>query len=270
MKIIDVHAHIFPDDLALKAVPFMAEEAGIKEALDGRCQSLIGSMDESGIAESWLQPVATKPSQIPTINVFTESVRSERLVTFGAVHPGYEDLPGLIEDLASRGFHGVKVHPEYHKTSPRDERYYPMYEALQDCGMIVLFHAGYDIGIPTINSFPADFALLRDRFPQLRMILAHMGGFRQWKDVSADLAGTDVFLDTSYSLGHMPDEEFVELVHKHGAERILFGTDSPWADQRQELDHMKSLPLSPSELEMILGGNAERLLNEVRQSIPRA
>ncbi|MBN2329951.1 MAG: amidohydrolase [Candidatus Omnitrophica bacterium] len=258
--IIDVHTHIFPDELALKAVPKMAKEAGIQEAIDGRCASLLQSMDEAGIDKSWLQPVATKPVQVQSINTFVENLRSERLVSFGAVHPDCDDLSKLADDLAERGFPGVKIHPEYHQCRPDDPRFTPLYEALQANRMIVLFHAGYDIGIPTINSAPIDFARLKDKYPRLTLILAHMGGFQQWEEVSKDLAGEDVYLDTSYSLGHFPDEDFVALVRKHGVHRILFGTDSPWADQKKDVDYLKSLSFSDDELKSILGENAQSLL----------
>lgn len=260
--IIDVHTHIFPDDLALKTVPKLAEIAGIHHAIDGRCSSLLRSMDEANIDVSWLQPVATKPTQIPAILDFLENLRSDRLVTFGPVHPECENFPMLVEELSQRGFPGVKIHPEYHKAGPNDERYYPMYEALQDRRMIVLFHAGYDIGIPTLNSAPKDFIQLRERFPQLILILAHMGGFEQWDDVLNTLAGSDFYLDTSYSLGHFPDEDFVALVRNHGINRILFGTDSPWADQKKDIDYLKTLPFTSDELEAILGDNANNLLKQ--------
>ena len=262
--IIDVHTHIFPDDLALTQVPKMAEAAGIEEALDGRVSSLLGSMKEAGIDVSWLQPVATRAKQVDKINGWLETVRDDSLVAFGAIHPEYNDLPGLIHDLAKRGFPGVKIHPEYQAIEPDDPRLFPMYEALIDEGMIALFHAGADIGITTISSTPIQFARLMERFPDLTSILAHLGGFQQWDAVLNDLCGADVYLDTSYVFGHISDERFMEIVRKHGLEKILFGTDSPWAGQRETLDHLARLPLTEEELDQIHGRNADALLK--RQS----
>ena len=259
--IVDVHTHVFPDEIALEVVPKMAAGAGIKESIDGRLSSLVESMDEAGIEMSWLQPVATKPKQVNSINRWVESGRSERVVAFGSFHPDCENLPGLIRDLSSRGFPGVKMHPEYHTIEPDDERLFAMYEAMIEERMIVLFHAGVDIEIPTLNSTPEHFARLIDRFPDLAMILAHLGGFRQWEEVARVLIGRDVYLDTSYVLGHLPDEDFVTMVRAHGADRVLFGTDSPWADQKGELEHLRSLPFSEKELDNICGENAARLLH---------
>ena len=62
-----------------------------------------------------------------------------------------------------------------------------------------------------------------------------MGGFRLWDEVQEHLIGLPIWLDTSYSLGHLPDEQFLEMVRAHGVERILFGTDAPWADMAEEV-----------------------------------
>ncbi len=260
--IIDVHTHIFPDSMALEVVPKMAEIAGIKESLDGRLSSLLGSMKKAGIDISWIQPVATKPQQVDKINKWMKEIRSDSIVTFGAFHPAYENLPGLIQDLSQDGFPGIKIHPEYQKITPLDSTLYPLYESLMKENMIVLFHAGVDIGIPTINSTPEMFAQLIEKFPGIKMILAHMGGYEQWDEVSERLCGKDVYLDTSYIFGHCPDDKFVSLVRDHGVDKVLFGTDSPWSDQTQDLEHLKRLPFSQEELDMVCGLNTLELLDQ--------
>jgi predicted TIM-barrel fold metal-dependent hydrolase len=78
--------------------------------------------------------------------------------------------------------------------------------------------------------------------------------------VARHLAGRDVWLDTAYTLGHLPDGEFVALARAHGCERVLFGTDGPWTDAGGEIAHLSRLPFTSGELEGILGGNAARLL----------
>ena len=92
------------------------------------------------------------------------------------------------------------------------------------------------------------------------------------------LADTGVYLDTSFSLGYMTpngdgyyktsqdlellqEARFIRLIRKFGANKILFGTDSPWGDQARELQKIRDLPLTPSEQSAILGDNAAKLLN---------
>ncbi|MGI6457162.1 MAG: amidohydrolase family protein [bacterium] len=259
--IIDIHTHIFPDSLALDVVPKMAEEAGVREASDGRLSSLIASMDRSGIDVSVIQPVATKPSQVDRINHWMKSVRSNRIIPFGAFHPDFEDTARLVRELSEQGVPGIKIHPEYQLISPDDPRLFPLYELLIEENMMVLFHAGVDIGIPTLRSTPEMFARLHRRFPDLVMILAHMGGFMQWGEIKKHLCGLEnVYLDTSYVFEYISDETFLGLVHAHGADRILFGTDSPWEDQEKFVQKVRQLPLSEEERARIFGLNAQTLL----------
>jgi hypothetical protein len=99
-----------------------------------------------------------------------------------------------------------------------------------------------------------------DEWPDLTFVLAHLGGFRQWRGVADVLAGRDVWLDTAYTLGHLPDEEFVRIVRQHGLHRVLFGSDGPWTDAAAEIAHLRRLGFTEQELEALLGGNAEELL----------
>ena len=56
------------------------------------------------------------------------------------------------------------------------------------------------------------------------------------------------------------EEQFVRMVRAFGADRVLFGTDSPWDGQAEALARLRALPLEGEELDAILGGNALRLL----------
>jgi predicted TIM-barrel fold metal-dependent hydrolase len=90
-----------------------------------------------------------------------------------------------------------------------------------------------------------------------------MGGWRQWDAVLDELAGRDLYLDTSYTLPYIGPERFVELVRAHGPSHVLFGSDGPWADVTAEVAAMEGLRehgLRQAELEAIMAGNARRLL----------
>jgi predicted TIM-barrel fold metal-dependent hydrolase len=104
-----------------------------------------------------------------------------------------------------------------------------------------------------------------------------MGGWRQWDKAQALFAGREnVWIDTSFSLGDMTplgdgfyethslerlsQERFVRMAEAFGAEKLLFGTDSPWEDQAAEIAKIRALPLEENEKAAILGGNAAELL----------
>jgi len=68
-------------------------------------------------------------------------------------------------------------------------------------------------------------------------------------------------MDTAYCVEPWLDMGMMkEIIKKHGADRILFGSDYPWHLPSQEISLIRSLDISEEEKEMILGGNAARLL----------
>jgi predicted TIM-barrel fold metal-dependent hydrolase len=81
-----------------------------------------------------------------------------------------------------------------------------------------------------------------------------------WDEVREHLVGRDVWLDTSYTLGHLPDEEFVDIVRAHGVERVLFGTDAPWGDMAEDVRRIGELGFTDEELDAITHRSAETLL----------
>jgi predicted TIM-barrel fold metal-dependent hydrolase len=132
---------------------------------------------------------------------------------------------------------------------------------------MLLFHAGVDIGLPPpVHCPPERLSRVLDAAPNLTVIAGHMGGYQCWDDVHKHLAGRDLYFDTSYSLADMGAEGMAALIRAHGADKILFGTDSPWTDQEPEIAGIRTLPLEKSETDAILGGNALRLLKKyIRQ-----
>ena len=260
MPIIDVHAHVFPDAIAPAAIAALAEEGGITPYYDGTVGGLLAAMERAGVSRSVVLPVATKPSQVRTINDWVASLASDRIVPFGAMHPDFEDPAAEIARMASLGIRGIKMHSQHQAFLPTDPRVTRICEAAAERGLVMLFHAGGYVAEHENEGRPADFAALLDRHPGLTCVLAHMGGFRQWDEVREHLLGRDVYLDTAYTPGHLPDAEFLALARDHGIERVLFGTDGPWTDAAGEIAYLRGMGFTPAELDAVLGGNAARLL----------
>jgi len=128
-------------------------------------------------------------------------------------------------------------------------------------GLILLHHAGFDPGFhPPYNTTPRRFLNVAEAMSGGIIIAAHFGGHAQWDDVEEVLAGSGVYLDTSMGFEYFPHDLFLRIVKKHGADKILFGTDSPWSDAGKELDTLYALPLEKWELDAITGCNAQRIL----------
>ena len=92
------------------------------------------------------------------------------------------------------------------------------------------------------------------------IVAAHLGGHQEWDDVERHLVGTNIYLDTSMGFEYYPREVFLRIARNHGVDKILFGSDSPWSDAKTEIEHLRAMPLSDGEKELILSGNARRLL----------
>ena len=260
--IIDFHTHIYPELSASKALAAVQSRAGISCFSDGTQHGLINSMDKAGIDLSVVCSVATRPEMVPSIHEWLENIQNARIMPFAAMHPDLTMMVQEVEELKKRGFKGFKVHPDYQRFFVDDERVYPFYQAAQSEGMIVLFHAGLDRGLPDpIHSTPERLARVHRDFPSLCMVVAHLGGEAVFDATERHLLGEDIFMDTSFVLRVMPPDVLERFMKKHPAERILFGSDSPWRDQSEELRFLTELPyLSGEEKEKITGGNAFDLL----------
>lgn len=262
--IIDIHAHVFPDGIAEKAVNKLTYGNTIPIFGDGTCKGLLMAMDEAGIDISVLMPIATKPSQVKSINDWAISTNSsnDRLISFGTLYPFESDWSSEISRLVDNGVKGVKLHPDYQRFFVDDERMYEGYSKLDESGLIVMLHAGIDIGLPDPVHCPPDkLAKVRMDFPNIKIIAAHMGGYRNWNEAYEHLVGKDIYFDTSYSFDDMGADYMASMIKNHGADKVLFGTDSPWTVTSNEVKNIESLPLSKSDINKILSGNVIKLLD---------
>jgi len=263
MAIIDFHTHAFPDSLAARAIAALEAEADHvwKAKLDGRVSSLLASMDAAGVDRSVVCPIATKPQQFDGILQWCLAIRSERIVPLASVHPEAEDLVRQIGRVADAGLAGIKLHPMYQDFDADDRRLDVLYSTVAAAGLLLVLHCGHDIAYPgSLQAHPDRIAAIIDRHPTLKLVATHLGGFKAWDLVRKHLVGKDVWMETSFTLGWMEPVEAMDIIRRHGPDRCLFGTDSPWADQAEEIARLRALPLTEAEKAAILGGNAERVL----------
>ena len=261
--IVDFHTHVFPDKIAVRTIKALEEEAGYiyTPVSDGTVNGLIRNMDAWGIDVSVIAPVVTKQSQVRKVNEWAAGVASDRLVCFGSIYPHTDDYKGDIDLVAGLGLRGLKLHAEYQNFVLDDDLMLRIYDYALGKGLILLQHAGFDPAFkPPFRSSPQRFARVVEQMRGGIMIAAHLGGHDQWEDVEKYLVGTDVYLDTSMGFEYYSSEQFLNIVEKHGADKILFGSDAPWSNATTEIEHLKAMPLPKADIEAILGGNARRIL----------
>ncbi len=264
---IDFHTHIYPDKIASNLMHTLADTHYWGHFSDGTLQGLLQSMRKAGIDLCVTQPVVTRPDQFDSINRFAKSQQGiPGLIPFGGIHPDCEDIPGKLRFLKQEGFQGIKLHPDWQNMDLDETRaVYLIREALaQD--LIVIIHAGYDGAFPdSSHCTPIRSLRLLEQLEDpgsspRKLILAHNGGHLEHEAVKQYLLGANVYFDISLSQMYLSDPEFLTLVKGHGANRLLFATDSPYADQTASVEAIRKRPLSAAEYQLITEENARQLL----------
>jgi predicted TIM-barrel fold metal-dependent hydrolase len=263
VEIIDFHTHIFPDEIARKAIPQLELTSNTKACLDGTAAGLIASMRAAGISRSALMPIATKPEQVRSINTWIAAQDRAYFIPFGTLHPKFDRIEEECQRMRELGIRGIKMHSNYQDFFPDDEFMFPLYEALVRHRLILLIHAGEDLSFREIMASPERTARVLEQFPDLTVVAAHFGAWKQWNGVQEHLIGKNIYLDTSYTFDYLPSDVFIKMAREHGIEKILFASDSPWDDQRKEVETVMRLRLSDEEKEMIFSRNAKELLASV-------
>ena len=261
--IIDTHVHAFTDSIAERAMAKLAETAEIEPTTNGTASDMRRLLKECGIDYGVLLPVATKPTQQTNINNWAKEEYRDGIISFGSVHPFAEDVEEELERIKTLGLKGVKLHNDYQGVFMFDEKCDKTYRKCEELGLPVVFHMGFDpISKYVHRAMPYDLIELTEKYPKLKIIGAHMGGVNAWESVYKYIAGNrNIYLDTSFVAGHIDPDLFAAIVKKHGTDRILFASDLPWSDPREEIKLVDSLKISEIEKDRIFCRNAIALLD---------
>lgn len=294
--IIDFHTHTFPGRIAEHALLSLKSKSHTRPFSDGTAAGLIERDREAGIDLAVILPVATEPGQVRGINDKAEELNrkygsagedhsldcgTSAILSFACIHPLMEDADEELRRVKGLGLKGIKIHPVYQGIDIDSKPYLKILETACELGLIVVTHGGWDIGYPGADECLPDkirraVKAVDPEGKTLKFVAAHMGGWRAWEEVPGQLADTCVYLDTSFSTGKfyplddgyydgkdtslMDQDKFMELYRAFGADRILFGTDSPWSSACESMQFVRDLPVSDEEKEKVLGGNAAGLL----------
>jgi len=261
--IIDFHTHVYPDSVAASVVAAVTQRSHITAYADGTVRGLLDSMDRAAIDISVVCTVVTRPQQVTRVHRWLQRIKTPRIHPLATLHPRSRHKGERAEELWRQGYKGFKLHPDYQSFYVDDRRMYPLYEAAEAVGMFLLFHAGVDRGLPDpIHCTPRRLRRVHEAFPRLVIIAAHFGGEDVYDETEEYLLGHDIYFDTSFVLRKMPVGLIRRIFERHSVERILFATDSPWADQKEELEYFLRLPFLTAEAkDKVLSANGQRLLN---------
>ena len=276
--IIDAHCHVYPEKIAARAVESTDQFYNTRGFGLGTVADLLERGGAAGCDGYVIQSVASTPHHVASINRFIagavaaarEAGQGSVLTGLGTLHPDLEDMRGAVEEIVALGLHGVKLHPDMQKFCVDDEKAYPIYALCAERELPILMHMGdprYDYSHPDRL-----YRVMKD-FPTLTVVAAHMGGWANWDYACERLSEFPrLYVDTSSSMatpkkayGIEPHVESLSpahtaaLIHRWGADKVLFGTDYPMWSPEEDLAVFFAMGLTRDENAAILAENAARV-----------
>ena len=104
-------------------------------------------------------------------------------------------------------------------------------------------------------------------FPELTIVLAHLGGGAWHQTLEIAESFTNVYFDCceiiEWTGGTTApnDHELAKLIRDIGSDRVMMGSDFPWYDLDHTIMRIMELPLLSDEEKLgIVGSNAVRIL----------
>ena len=178
-----------------------------------------------------------------------------------SIHPENTDIKEKIKIIYNEGFKGIKLHPYYQEFVLNEERVFPIYKEIQKYELILVSHTGFDIAFPKNRiADPEKLIDVIKKFPDLKFIATHFGAWEDWDEVEKHLISKQIYLELSFSLELLDRNKAEKMILKHSPDYLLFGTDSPWTDQKNAVNILKSLNISEEAKNKIFYKNAYKLL----------
>lgn len=245
-----------------------------------RPESLLESLDSAGVDKAIILPldfgVVAKPKQdVEEYNdwVFESCARyPDRLIGLMGIDPSRgEQAISLMRKYHSK-FEpkGIKIYPPT-GWYPSEERIAAFWKEANDMDLTVVTHAGASWGpLQEERSRPLHMRPILERYPDLRVVIAHLGG--KYRNDTYEMAPEfpNMYTDCSALQGWLPSEPSVvidrlkEAVTKVGPDRVMFGSDWPLFDlnypyQRWCMFMREEMYCDEGTREKILGLNARRI-----------
>ncbi len=264
-KVIDAHLHINFDR------PYSQEIAN-KVGLNYTPEGLIKDMDSSNVACALVMSIR---GQMDAAKEFAQRYPN-RFWIAGSADPKNlteQDLAALEADLATGAIRAVKLYTGYQHYYPDDEDCVPIYQLLMKYDTPVIFHTGDCVSTMARLRFshPLNVDDLAFRFPDLKIVMAHMGNPWLWDAAEVIYKNENVYGDISGLITGLPDtykkeyrnwvrEQLETAIYYCGADNLLFGTDYCLVSHADAIEFFSKLKIREEDLEKIFYSNALKLL----------
>jgi predicted TIM-barrel fold metal-dependent hydrolase len=214
---------------------------------------MLRAMDAAGIDLACLfhifQPDGTTSNDI---NARFIARHPDRFVGFAYVSPMMPEgmVPELNRAVDQLGFVAIKLYPPYTPWPFNESRWDPIYTFANERRLAIIFH----------TNRPRYLGDIAPRFPKANFVAGHSGNTWEARAeaIAAAQAHPNVYLETCST--YRTPGVIEQLVNEAGADRVLFGSDMPLMDPRPQLGKIITADISDDAKQMVLGGNASRLL----------
>jgi uncharacterized protein len=234
---------------------------GVGHEYQQSADDLLREMDRWGVDRAVICPVdrciAVDNREGNDLMLTTARAHPDRFYAFATANPWYgaravAELRRAIGD----GARGIKLHPSLQGFLLCDDLVYPSVELAEELAVPVFFHTG----TPAFAQ-PLQLAELALRYPRVNLIMGHMGSTDFKSDsVPAALMAPNIYLDCSWILPAWLSRAIAEI----GAERVVFGSDSPLSELAVEMDCRAAAQMSDAARGLVMGANILRLMGEPR------
>ena len=142
-----------------------------------------------------------------------------------------------------------------------EDKLFSLYEKACAERLIVAMHTGFDVAFPEDRrAEPEKILRVVQTFPNLKLIATHLGAWGMWDESEKLLIGRQIYIEISFALDYLAPDSIKKLILAHPREYVLFGTDSPWDDQKRVLAMLREFNLGEQLERSILYENAVSVL----------
>lgn len=258
-KIIDVHCHVFPEKIAVSAATNIATYYSLPMIGDGTSRDMVELSSDVNMYKYVISSAATKAINVEHANDFIcSTVKScDKLIGLGTTHADYNDNEKEFERIVCMDLRGIKLHCDFQRFDIDTPKMDNAYRLCEKYRLPILFH----VGDPNCDFSRADklYNVLQ-KFPDLTVIAAHMGGYKMKHLSEKYFVGANVYFDCSEWHNYMSGEELSDMIRRHGVDKIMFGSDYPLYSASETAKMLiEQTDLTDEELEKIFFANAAKV-----------
>lgn len=261
-EIIDVHSHIWPDKIAVRAADNIVNYYSLARQGDGSIEGIFRGAEGLDNIRFVISSATLRPdiehARVGNDFLLGVAEKDVHFIPLASFHPDipFDETVAELERCKALGSKGIKIHSDFQRFYIDSPNAMEVYKEAARLGLPILFHVGDK---NTDFSTPKRVCNILEKLPELTVIAAHMCGYSVWDEAEKYLIGAPVYTDTSEALIGMDEKGLYRLIEKHGVEKVMFGSDYPLWNTRFAFDQIESIGLGESEKALIYSENAKKV-----------